>query len=363
MRIEEIDKNLKTETALGLSDVVFLNVRNEPFDLYGLYEPKTEPIFRRMPADVAAATNDGVKWLSANTAGGRVRFSTDSPYIAIRAKWNSPCYMPHMAISGIDGFDLYRYNAGAFGIAGRDTFVGTFMPSWDMNAIKEGYSTVIQVGKGGMRSYTVHFPLYNGVVGLEIGIQKDASVDHGAPYLPAAPVVYYGSSITQGGCASRPGNCYQNIISAHLNVDHINLGFSGSARGEEVMAKYIASLQQSVFVCDYDHNAPNIEHLRATHEPFFKIIREANPDLPVIFVTKPDTRNTDDDITRREIVYETYKNARAAGDRNVVYIDGYELFGPDYHDCGTVDGCHPNDFGFVRMAQVIGCEIEKLLRR
>ena len=356
MRIDEIDKNLKVETTLGLTDVVFTDVRRDPFCVYGLYDYKNQPVFRRMPEDVARAVNDGVYGLHIHTAGGRVRFSTDSPYVAIRCKMQGVTQFPHMTLCGTSGFDLYEHQNGV------DIYRGTFMPPVGM---KDGYASVQYPNSeadGRMHDYTIHFPLYNDVMSLEIGVRCDAQIGCGAKYLPLAPIVYYGSSITQGGCASRPGNAYQNIISAKRNIDHINLGFSGSARGEDAIADYIASLEMSVFVCDYDHNAPTPEHLEATHEKLYRTVRAAHPDLPILFVTKPDALYRPDDVRRRDIVFATYRKAYDENPKTAGFIDGHTLFGAEYHDACTVDTCHPNDAGFVRMASVIGAEIERLLR-
>lgn len=354
MKIEELDKNLLVEKTFDRDDVVFMDVRKAPFKLYGLYKPEEGEEFIRIPSDLARETNEGVAFLAYHTAGGRVRFKTNSPFIAIRAKMKEITRFPHMPMTGVSGFDLYQHTSD-----GRDTFFNMFTPPVDMT---DGYQQISPaINDGEMHTYTIHFPLYNVVSSLEIGLQAGAELEAGDDYLPIAPVVYYGSSITQGGCASRPGNAYQNIISARNNIDHINLGFSGSARGEECMAKYIASLDMSCFVMDYDHNAPNVAHLEATHEKFFRIIREAHPDLPVIFVTKPDARVNEDAIARRNVVYTTYHNAYAAGDRNVSFVDGYSFFEPEYHDICTVDGCHPNDAGFVGMARVLGREITRAM--
>lgn len=356
MKIQDIDKNLKPETIQGLNDVIFLDVRKDPFDVYGLYDYKNEPVFRRVPPDVAKATNEGVAYLADDTAGGRVRFSTDSPYVAIRAAWDQATYFPHMTLCGTAGFDLYEHQDG------RDRHVGTFDPDWDPIKSSKGYSSVVHVKSDRkIRNYTIHFPLYNHVKSLEIGISEASFIGKGTSYRDIPPVVYYGSSITQGGCASRPGNAYQNIISAHQNIDHINLGFSGSARGEEVMARYIASLDMSAFVLDYDHNAPSGEHLIATHEKFYRIVREAHPCIPIIIVTKPNSTNSADDIIRRDIIYRTFRNAFDAGDKNAYFIDGYSLFGDEYRDTCTVDTVHPNDLGFTLMAKSIGYQLELAL--
>lgn len=169
------------------------------------------------------------------------------------------------------------------------------------------------------------------------------------------PVLYYGSSITQGGCASRPGNHYPAAIARAYNVDFLCLGFSGGAKGEAEMADYLAGLPASVFVCDYDHNAPDAEHLEGTHAALYRRYRKSNPQTPIVFVSKPDIRPDDSgDVRRRDVVYRTYIEALRGGDERVYFLDGFHLFAGDRrYDC-TVDGCHPNDAGFFRMAEAIG---------
>ena len=134
------------------------------------------------------------------------------------------------------------------------------------------------------------------------------------------------------------------------------------------MAEYIAGQDMSVFVCDYDHNAPSCEHLAATHRPLYETVRARNAGLPIIFVTRPDvdwhadeTAQSDEVRRRRDIVRATYEYARAQGDERVAFIDGADLFAGDMRDNCTVDGSHPNDLGFMRMARVIGAEVEKWL--
>ena len=209
-----------------------------------------------------------------------------------------------------------------------------------------------------MTDYVINFQLYNDVKRLYLGFKKGSTVEHGEKYAIDKPIVYYGSSITQDECASRPGNQYQGFISQRFNADFINLGFSGSAKGEPALAKYIGSLEMSTFVYDYDYNSPSDEHYQDTHEAFFKKFREARPDTPVIIVTRPFPCN----LKRIEIARKTYENAVAAGDKNVVFVDGRTLFGEEFKTCCTVDGCHPTDLGFYRMATVIGDALERFLK-
>lgn len=352
--IGDVDKNLKVESSLSIDDLCLYDVRTEPFDIYGLYDPKEEQVFKRIPDDVAESTSNGVAILAKNTAGGRVRFTSDSSYIAIKAVMPTVTHFSHMTLAGTSGFDLYVDQGG------KGIYKGTFMPPYDMS---NGYESIIRFPDRETRSVTIHFPLYNDVSDLYVGLQADAAVDHGAKYAYTKPILYYGSSITQGGCASRPGNCYQNIISAKLDCDHINLGFSGSAMAEDEITEYMAALDFSIFVCDYDHNAPSIEYLNATHEKMFLKIRRTHPVTPVIFISKPDFENgIEQNIMRRDVIYRTYMNARSRGDQNVYFIDGERLFMTNDRDACTVDSCHPNDAGFVRMAEVISGVIDRILR-
>lgn len=349
-KIEEIDKNLKVTSTLEEKDIVFFNVCQSPFKVYGITHDGTQ--FRRIPKDVAKNTNDGVLGLSTNTAGGRVRFKTDSPYVAISAKMPWITKFSHMALCGTSGFDMYLYQDGHY------KFENTFFPPVDMT---DGYDSIHYFPTDGIHEIIINFPLYNDVSELYIGIKDGYSVFEGAEYSTDKNVVYYGSSITQGGCASRPGNCYQAIISQKLDCDYINLGFSGSARAENAIVEYISSLNMSCFVFDYDHNAPDPEYLEKTHEPMFKAIRAAQPNLPVVFVSAPPLPWSKEVAEkRRDIVYQTYKNAVDNGDKNVYFVNGLDF----YNTCGDhgfVDSCHPTDLGFWFMAETLTPIIKKIL--
>lgn len=358
MDVSKLDKNLAIETTVAdVPDVVWYDVTEAPFDLYGLWKPEPGKPFCRMDPAVAEQVNPGVKSLNFHTAGGRVRFGTDSKYVVIHAVYPSLDVMPHMAISGQGGFDMYSDEGEA------SIYRNTFMPSVDA---KHGYDSVARFDDRRMRYFTIDFPLYNRVTSLHIGLQKDAVVTGGARYAVEKPVVYYGSSITQGGCASRPGNSYQAIISRRLNCDHINLGFSGNGRGEQAMAEYIADLPCSVFVMDYDHNAPDPEYLAATHERMYRIFRQKQPETPVIFVSRPGVEKDHkfgDTYRRRRVIMDTLHKAVEEGDRNVRFVDGASFFARPAGDVATVDGTHPNDFGFVCMAEQIGPVVAGFLGR
>ena len=210
--------------------------------------------------------------------------------------------------------------------------------------------------------YVLNFPLYNEVCKLYIGIRRGSQLlPPKEAYSNDRPVIFYGSSITQGGCASRAGTCYQNHLSRALNMDYVNLGFSGNGRGEDAMIDYLASLEMSAFISDYDHNAPTPEHLAATHEKLYLAVRRAHPDIPYVMITRPNFLNREGDVGSRLVVMNTYRNAIAAGDRNVYYLDGASLFAGDEWDACTVDGVHPNDLGFYRFFQALLPIMERVL--
>lgn len=348
------DKNLWVNNTIGAEDAVFYDVREKPFSIYGLYEPLTEPEFKRMPDEVAASVSRDVSILARNTAGGRVRFCSDSMYVAIRAEMPSIGRFSHMPLSGSAGFDLYIDVPGE-----GSRFRKSFMPAYN---IKDGYESKINFYQKKMRYFTINFPPYSDVKNLYVALQKDATVGEGLSYRNSLPVVYYGSSITQGGCCSRPGNSYQNIISRRLGLDYLNLGFSGAGKAEQAMLDYLASLPMMAFVCDYDHNAPNPEHLRNTHLNLYKRIRAAHPTIPFLMISRSDFDSAyDENILRRDIIVDTYRYARAQGDKNVYCIDGASVFRGPYSEMCTIDGVHPGDLGFALMADAIESELRRAL--
>ena len=346
--ISQIDRNFAVETSLNIPNIRFYNIQEQPFSVYGIFYENGR--FRRMPEEVSKTVSDGVHNLHSFTAGGRVKFVTDSSYVAIKAEMPTISKMGHFALSGSGGFDLYTGK--------KEQYYKTFPPLY---AMQTGYESVIRFENRQKREITINFPLYSAVSDLYIGLEKDAAVEPTAGYENKKPIVFYGSSITQGGCASRPGNAYTSIVARTLGMDHINLGFSGNAKGEQAMAEYIASLDMSLFVYDYDHNAPDVEHMAATHQKMFQTVRAAHPELPIVMLSRPVYKPNSEEKQRLEIIKKTYTDALAAGDRNVYFIDGKTLMQYAKND-GTVDGCHPNDLGFYSMAKVLLRQLKPLFK-
>ncbi len=351
MNIADIDPNLRLETALSEPDIVWADAAVAPVRLYGA-AADSDGVYRRLPAELAQRVNPGVAWLYRHTAGIRLRFATDSPYLALKAEWDGLDLRPHMPLAGSNGFDLYAVRNG------RQRFVGTAMPSAESTC---GFEWLFRL-PGGQREYILNFPLYNGVERLYLGAKAGCRLEPGREtYRAVPPVVFYGSSITQGGCAARPGNTYEARLSRMLNVDFVDLGFSGNARGEQTMAEYIGKQKMSVFVCDYDHNAPSPAALRETHHAFYETVRRAQPTVPYVMVSRPSRAEDWDTRQRLAVIAESYAAGIAAGDQNLYLMAGNGFFPGDTAEDCTVDGCHPTDLGFYCMAQGLAPLLEKLL--
>ena len=340
-----------------MSDVKFYSVREAPFRIYGLYEPQAPGPFRRMPDEIAETVNEGVALRNKYPAGARVRFSTDSEVIVLRCTGLTEMFYDDNSAVGCCGFDLYLDDPDVGGRGVYSRYVHSFMPPKDF---AKGYEIRMELPKG-MHSYTLNFPPFNTLDDVYLGLSEGATVAEGLPYVNEKPIVFYGSSITHGATASRPGLAYTSLVCRRLNAHFLNFGFGGSARGEETMAKYLASLPMSCFVLDYDYNAPTVAHLRATHLPFYETVRAANPDIPILLLSRPSFHTydrhgrprTEDSEARRDVIIDTFRTGRAAGDKRLWYIDGESFFsGPDETEC-TVDGVHPTDLGMMKMADSV----------
>lgn len=324
-------------------NIKWFDIPSENFRLYGVLND-----FTRLPREFASQISDGVYGNSACPAGGRVRFATNSKNVYIKAEM--------IKTRGV-GFDLYRLeNGGEICIAGFRRPEG-FIFDGIFEAQRTTDSTDAEV-----HTYTLNFPYMGEIKALSVGIDEEARLEKPQEYFNSKPVVFYGSSITHGAWASRPGTTYLSMISQKYNLDYINMGFAGSALGEEKMINYMSDIKMSAFVCDYDHNAPDADYLKKTHRRVYEIIRDKAENVPYITVTKPDYyKNPEDSEMRRRIIYETYDYALRQGDKKVFFVDGKNLFdGEHYRNC-TKDGCHPNDMGFFRMAEKIGLVIAKAL--
>jgi len=247
-------------------------------------------------------------------------------------------------------------------VSGMDVYVdgkyaGTVVPNAEgvVGRLKGGAAIAIGQARA-MRDVTIYLPLYSSARVTGIKLEAGSKVEAASPYAVARPIVYYGSSITQGGCASNAGGSYQAILGRWLNVDFVNLGFSGKGLGEPAVARAVAEIDAAVFVLDYWAN-PSVEVLRETLPGFVDVIRAKHPETPIV-IPGPYWEPADENSAegkkvfegKREVLEKFVEERRASGDLKIQFVDGYSLLGPG-DSFGLVDGRHANSAGFYLMAK------------
>jgi lysophospholipase L1-like esterase len=305
----------------------------------------TPGFYDRIPARYEGKVSPNVWNLSHNSAGICVRFTTNAPAIDVRWTVNSNTLsMSHMPATGVSGVDLYAKIDGCW------KFVAVGMPPAVTNSAHFGLPSAEQ--------YLLYLPLYNGLKSVEIGIPQGAKIAAAKISDAIKPIVVYGTSITQGGCASRPGMAWTSIVGRKLNVPVINLGFSGSGLMEPVMSDLLLELDPSVYVLDCIWNmSPQLVAERV--EPFVKKLRAARPETPILLAE--DCQFQDVSPTEKgKILRDVYKKLTADGVKKVYFLSNKGMLGTDCE--GTVDGCHPNDLGMLRIADVFTATLRPLLK-
>ncbi len=348
--LEKIDKNYAQQTIKG---EVFdeYKIPCEPFAVYGGVTYYENEGFHKWPLEVVKKV--GFYWGSRLTTGVRITFSTDAQGIKIKTKLYDLARTATSNVLGNNGFALREVMPD-----GEERYACNFAPPYYTKTGYEEGDTFLLEGKlrGGMRNYILYFPPYSGVTELSIMFNDGAKVEKYEPYNNLKPILFYGNSITQGACANRPDNNFACIICNKTKTDIINFSMSGGAKGEQAVVDYLKTVDCSVFICDYDANAPDAEHLRKTHLPLYKQFRETHPETPIILLTKSsyfmDNYNGGARVKRDEVIFETYKYAIENGDKNVYLIKGKELVPREIRELAFVN-THPNDIGHYFIANRI----------
>jgi lysophospholipase L1-like esterase len=341
-----------------VDNVVWTDVRE--LDLEGQGWKETKAPFDRLPAKAEKGVREPVWNLSRHSAGLCVRFAADAP--VLQARWtltSSRLAMPHMPATGVSGLDLYVKTA-----KGKWRWLGVGQPKETTN------TAVLAAGiSPGKHEYLLYLPLYNGISKLEIGLPQAAKIFKPSPRSKenSKPIVFYGTSITQGGCASRPGMVHTAILGRWLDHPVINLGFSGNGRMELELAHLLAELDPAVYVLDC---LPNMTATEVTErvEPFVHVLRKARPHTPILlvedrsyanalFLAGPRQRNSES----RAALKGAFARLTKAGVANLHYLPGEDLLGDDGE--GTVDSSHPTDLGFIRQAEAFAKVLQPLVKK
>ncbi len=354
--ITKIDKYMAVKKA-DENGLVWYNPTAKPFRLCGFYWYEQDRIFRRLPKESPWAISDSVNALANCTAGGQARFRSDSRRIVVRLENRAPGRMDHMPDVGMSGVDLY------VGEPTRERFWSSLR-----RTSYEGVLSyeLMNVENSEMRDFVLNFPLYNGVKTIELGFDEGAAVEAPKPFVREQPVVLYGTSITQGGCAARPGMAFSNILSRKLNIEFLNYGFSGNGRCESELAEILGEIADpSLFIIDCEANcAADVELFAKRLTVFIDILRRDHPLMPILVLTRITyARENPENADRcRRIQMSEVDRRYRDGDRNIYFMDGSKLLGNDFDEC-TVDGVHPTDLGFYRIAEGLQDTVRGLIAR
>ncbi|MBX3412626.1 MAG: SGNH/GDSL hydrolase family protein [Pirellulales bacterium] len=327
------------------SSTLWYDLKLLPIEGQGWSETKSP--YDRLPAKAEGKVRDAVWNLSRHSAGIAARLVTDATSIQVRWTLTSDkLAMPHMAATGVSGVDLYVRDE-------QDHW------RWLACGAPNAPSNTVQLVSGipaGTREYLLYLPLYNGVSSVEVGVPEGTTLAAGPARAEghAKPLVFYGTSITHGACASRPGMCHPAILGRRFDRPVINLGFSGNGRMEPEVAELLAEIDAGVYILDC---LPNIgaEEVLVRTKPCVEILRKAHPETPIVLVEDRSysdaflvTGKHERNRTSREALRKMFDELKSAGDENLYYLEGDKLLGDDNE--GTVDSSHPTDLGFMRHA-------------
>ncbi|TAJ11931.1 hydrolase [Marinilabiliaceae bacterium JC017] len=327
------------------------------FPLYGKITTETEARYERLPKTLKGEIRDRLWYLGTNSAGLYLRFRTNST--SVHAKWevSTNTVLNHMPFVGVKGLDLYCYQDGQW------LFVNSGKPT-----AKKTTGLIMDNMKGEMREYMLYMPLYDGLTSLEIGVDSASVLEQPVIDSPKAqkPVVFYGTSITQGGCASRPGMAYTNILGRKLDRQVINLGFSGNGQLDYEIAEVMAAADASVFVLDFVPNVNKTQILEKT-EKFVNIIRAQHAETPIIIVgsilfphSRFDLKMADVLKQKNEALKGICQKMKKEGVKKLYYVTPDKLIGLDGE--ATVDGIHMTDLGFTRYSEKMYPIIRKRIK-
>jgi hypothetical protein len=317
-----------------------------------------ESPYDRLPISYKEKVREPVWDLSKASAGITVRFHSNSTSIGLKWTVLNDFDMPHMAATGIKGIDLYtkynnkwRYVTTAGALVGQKKYQNNDVPKDSINEYE-----LIKNLTPEFREYKLFLPLYDGVTRLEIGIDANATIKRAVPNAQK-PIVFYGTSITQGGCASRPGMAHTNIISRKLDMECINYGFSGNGRMEMPIVEHISEIDANFYVIECLQNM-NTEEVKKRVLPLVKTIRKKQPNTPIVLVENMMYKTAFMDKTiETELIQENlalkneYDNILKSGIQNIYYIKDKQHEKMDNE--GTVDGVHLTDLGFLRYADYL----------
>ena len=360
--IKKVDSNfINNETK---EEILYIDPKNnDNVKIYGLYWFDEDKRYHRLSKqldEVLPQLEGSVDVLAGNSTGGIVAFYSNTNVLKIKVKLSFKFHMGHMPYTGQAGFDLY------IGDSLKDMkFYRT--SNFDFNKMEYEFTYFNHKNLNeSNKLYVLNFPLYATVEEVLIGVNPNSEIK---PCLDLFKndnkIVFYGTSITQGGCASRPGMSYTQILSRMLETECLNYGFSGNGKGHIEIAQALSEIKNvEMFVLDYEANA-TFDRLKATLDNFVKCLRKAYPEVPIVIISKIQmyVEFHDEAYRKNEKKVRNYQKnyVKNSNDSNLYYIDGAKVLGKTHISEKTVDGCHPTDYGFMSMAEYLYPTFKKIL--
>lgn len=312
--------------------------------------------YTRIPANLKDSVRPDLWERSQCSSGIGVRFATDSKRIGVKYELLWDTHLIHMADTGLKGTDLYVFEGDSVW-----RHVNTNRPyvkkDADGNKTKEVESTYVSNLDGKMHEYMIYFPLYDGVNELFVKVDSGAVITSGNTEIisPETKIVAYGTSILQGGCASRTGMAATNIIGRELNCEVVNIGISGEGKMDQCMARAMAEIADAdLFLLDPVPNCTEMMCDTLTYD-FVNILRKARPDVPIVMLEGPlypyyryDSFFNKYLPAKNAAFRRNYEKLKAENPDNLYYVTSEGLDGVE--DDGTVDGIHLTDLGFRHYA-------------
>ena len=353
------DPRMALENSVTEKGVQWLDGRYLPLE--GRMFADVDLFYDRLPRNVTTKVNGGVRGMKKHSAGMQFRFRTDSPTLAFRwVPTGRNLAMDHMPATGMSGIDVYQQGADG---TWRYVKTGRIRPGAG-NAWPTG--TVSVAWKPGAPCL-VNLPLYNGIQSFALGVKPGSKIEALPPRASGVtkPVVFYGTSITHGGCASRPGLAFPSIVGRTLDVPIVNLGFSGSGVMEFEMSEHLAAIDASCYVLDCLWNmgmtsegARKGRNVEENYEPFIRNLRAKRPGVPIVMAEQCDVFCGGPNAKDR-FIRTLYDKLVAEGWKNLVYLPKDKMYTGDLE--GTVDGCHPNDWGMMSMGKAFSVGVAQAL--
>lgn len=288
-------------------------------------------------------------------AGLAVLFKTDSPTISVKTEYGWKSEFVNMTAISYKGYDLYIRKDGDW----------IYAASGVARAKKESDNLVLITDMGNeVKECMLYLPIYCELNSVKIGVENGSMIESlESPFRHRIGI--YGSSFTQGICVSRAGMSYPMQLMRMTGLQMLSLGCGGNGKMQPHFAEILCDAEVDALIFDTFSN-PTADLIEERLFPFIEKIRSAHPDIPLIFqqTIYRERRNFNKRYMEREKAKQETASRlmkEACKKYNNVYF--IQTNATDEMHSTSVDGSHPNDFGYTLWAESIKKPVMKILRK